>query len=168
MPVTSFSSVSVGCPQPISHWKVGPFSLEPSCSHPNSFCPWWSFLPLNSQTSQSVEWSSISCPPHHSWGHNIPPSFTLAGSQDPADGGHLVSPLHMNFQLANFQRCERAFHRRQVWVKVQLALRLLLLPTLQLYHLPPLLRLPVSNSSCLFTRCQPPCASCCAVQGTIL
>ena len=37
--VTSFSSVSVGCPLPISHWKAGPFSSEPSCSQPNSFCP---------------------------------------------------------------------------------------------------------------------------------
>ncbi|XP_060005064.1 uncharacterized protein LOC132520324 [Lagenorhynchus albirostris] len=43
------------------------------------------------------------------------------------------------------------------------ALRLLLLTTLQLYHLPPPLPPPVSNSSCLFTRCQPLDASCCSV-----
>ena len=34
---------------------------------------------------------------------------------------------------------------------------------LQLYHLPPPLPPPVSNSSCLFTRCQPLYASCCTV-----
>ena len=39
--------------------------------------------------------------------------------------------------------------------------RLLLLTILQLYRLPPPLPPPVSNSSCLFTRCQPLCASCC-------
>ena len=37
--ITSFSSVSVGCPLPTSHWKAGPFSSEPRCSQPNSFCP---------------------------------------------------------------------------------------------------------------------------------
>ena len=74
-----------------------------------------------------------------------------------------VSPLHTNFQVANFQRCERAFHQRPAWVKLQLALRLLLLTILQLYHLPPPLPPPVSNSSCLFTRCQPLYASCCTV-----
>ena len=44
-------------------------------------------------------------------------------------------------------------------MKRQLALRLLLLTILQLQRLPP----PVSNSSCLFARCQPLCASCCTV-----
>ena len=34
---------------------------------------------------------------------------------------------------------------------------------LQLYHLPPPLPPPVSNSSCLFTQCQPLDASCCTV-----
>ena len=71
------------------------------------------------------------------------------------------NPLHMNLQVVNFQRCEHVFHRCQVWVKLQLAIHLLLLMILQLYHLPPLLCPPVSNSSCLFTRCQPLCASCC-------
>ena len=42
-----------------------------------------------------------------------------------------------------------------------LALRLLLLTALQLCHLPPPLPPPGSRSSCLFTRCQPLCASCC-------
>ena len=172
--ITSFSSVSVGCPLPTSHWKAGPFSSEPRCSQPNSFCPWWSFLPLNSQTSQSVEWSSISYPPHHSWGHNIPPSFTLADSWDLADGGHLatVSALHMNFQLANFQRCEHAFHQRQVWVKLQLALRLLLRPTFRsaISHLFSLLR-SVTLLSCSLdaSLCEPAIVLYdCAVQGTIL
>ena len=54
-------------------------------------------------------------------------------------------------------------HQCQAWVKLQLALRLLLLTILQLYHLPPLLPPPVSNSSCLFTRCQPLYTSCCTV-----
>ena len=43
-----------------------------------------------------------------------------------------------------------------MWVKWHLALHLLLLTMFQLYHLPP----PVSNFSCLFTRCQPLYASC--------
>ena len=44
-----------------------------------------------------------------------------------------------------------------VWATLQLALHLLLLTILQLYfpH-------PAIDSSCLFTRCQPPCAGCCA------
>ena len=45
----------------------------------------------------------------------------------------------------------------------EIALCLLFLTTLQLYHLPPPLPPPVSNSSCLFTRCQPLYASCCTV-----
>ena len=44
-------------------------------------------------------------------------------------------------------------------MKLRLALSLLLLAILQLRHLPP----PVTNSSCLFARCQPLCASCCPV-----
>ena len=47
-------------------------------------------------------------------------------------------------------------------MKLQLALRLLLLVALQLYHLPPLFPLD-SNSSCLFTRCHLLYASCCTV-----
>ena len=41
------------------------------------------------------------------------------------------------------------------------AFRLLLLMIFQLYHLLPLLHPPVSNSSCLFTWCQPLYAGCC-------
>ena len=48
-------------------------------------------------------------------------------------------------------------HQYQAWVKLQLALHLLLLTILQFYHLPPP---PVSNSSCLFTCCQPLYVSC--------
>ena len=40
---------------------------------------------------------------------------------------------------------------------------LLLLTKLQLYHLPPPLPPPVSNSSCLFIQCQPLFSSCCTV-----
>ena len=51
-------------------------------------------------------------------------------------------------------------HQRQVWVKSQLSLYLLLLMTLQLYRLlPPL----VSNSSYLFMWCQPLYASSCTI-----
>ena len=80
--------------------------------------------------------------------------------------------LNMNLQVENFQRWECASGpskepelvlSNQVWVKLQLSLHLLLLLILQLYHLPPLLSPPVSNSSCLFTWCQPLYASCCTV-----
>ena len=66
-----------------------------------------------------------------------------------------VSPLHTNLQVTKFQRCQRAFHQCLAWVKLHLALCLLLLMIHQFYHLPSPLPLPVSNSSCLFTQCQP-------------
>ena len=66
----------------------------------------------------------------------------------------------MNLQVVSFQRRKYTFHQHQEWVKLQLALRILLLMILQLYHLSPPLPTPVSNSSCLFTRCQPLYASC--------
>ena len=50
----------------------------------------------------------------------------------------------------------------QVWMKLQFAIYLLLLMIVQLYLLPPPLP-PVSNSSGLFTQCQPLCASCCTI-----
>ena len=83
---------------------------------------------------------------------------------------YIVSPLPTNLIVANFQRCECALvparnqnlcHQRHAWVKLQLALSFLLLMILQLYHIPPPLPPPVSNSSCLFTQCQPLYASCC-------
>ena len=52
-------------------------------------------------------------------------------------------------------------HRHQVWVNWQLALHFLLLTILQLHHLSAPLPPLVSNSSCLVTRCQPLCATCC-------
>ena len=61
----------------------------------------------------------------------------------------------------NPARNQNLCHQHQAWVKLQLALRLLLPTILQLYHLPPPLPPPVSSSSYLFTRCQPLCASCC-------
>ena len=48
-------------------------------------------------------------------------------------------------------------------VKLQLAFCLLLLMILHLNHLSRPLSLPVCNSSCLFTRCQPLYANCCTV-----
>ena len=51
-------------------------------------------------------------------------------------------------------------HEHQAWVKLQLALHLLLLTILQLYHFPPPPLPPISNSSCLFTWCQLLYASC--------
>lgn len=43
-----------------------------------------------------------------------------------------VSPLHKNLQVVNLQRCKYAFHQCQVWVKLQLALHLLLLTSFTL------------------------------------
>ena len=70
-------------------------------------------------------------------------------------------PIH-KLSIANFQRCEHVSgsrkilcHQGQAWMKSQLTLCLLLLMTLQLYHLAPPIPPPVSNSSCLFTWCQP-------------
>ena len=57
--------------------------------------------------------------------------------------------------------CQSLCHQRQVWVKLQLALHLLLLLTLQLCRLPPPLPPPIRNSSCLVTWYQPLYASCC-------
>ena len=74
-----------------------------------------------------------------------------------------VSPLPRNLQVVTSQRCERVFHQCCAWVKLQLALHLLLLTILQLNHLPPLLPPTVCNSSCLFTQCPPQYASCCTV-----
>ena len=68
----------------------------------------------------------------------------------------------MNLQFANFQRCKHAVHQHQA-VNLQLALCLLLLMILQLYHLPPPLSPTVNNSLCLLTRCQHLYASCCTV-----
>ena len=63
----------------------------------------------------------------------------------------------------NPARNQNLCHQRQVCVKLQLALHLLLLTILQLYHLPPLLPPPVSNSSCLFTQYQPLYVNFCTV-----
>ena len=63
----------------------------------------------------------------------------------------------------NPARNQNPCHQHQVWVTLQLALQLLVLMTLQLYHLPPPFSPPISNSSCLFTWCQPLDASCCIV-----
>ena len=81
-----------------------------------------------------------------------------------------VSPLHSHLQLWNFKdvnkhlvpaRDQNLCHPRQARVKLKLVLCLLLLTILRLYHISPLLFPPVSNSSCLFTWCQPMCANWC-------
>ena len=64
-----------------------------------------------------------------------------------------ISPCIWTFKFQIFKDAKHAFHQYQAWVKLQLALCLLLLMTLQLYHLPPPLY-SVSNSSGLFTQCQ--------------
>ena len=64
-------------------------------------------------------------------------------------GHDTISPLSRNLQVVNSQRCERVF--RQCCCRP--------FSSTISTPLPP----PVSNSSCLFTRCQPPYASCCAV-----
>ena len=79
-----------------------------------------------------------------------------------------VSLLHMNLHGTSFQRQEHVFHRSQAWEKLQLALCLLLLTVLRLYHLPPPLPPPVGNSSCLFTRCQTLYASIVLYYSTVL
>ena len=75
--------------------------------------------------------------------------------------GAAGGPLHTNLQAVNFERCKCAFHQRQAWVKLHLALRLLLLVILQPYHLPTSSPSFISNSSCLFARCQPLWSCCC-------
>ena len=60
----------------------------------------------------------------------------------------------------NAARNQNLCHQHEIWLKLQLAFCLLLLAILQLYHLPPSLPFPVSNTSCLFTRCLPLYASC--------
>ena len=68
-----------------------------------------------------------------------------------------------NPHVENIQRLELTFHRQQEWVKLQLALHLLLLRIIQFYHFPPPLPPPGSNSSCLFTGSQSLCANYCIV-----
>ena len=79
------------------------------------------------------------------------------------------SPTHEP-SVVKIQRCGHASgsrkdqnlcHRRQARVKLQLALSLLVLTILHLYHFPPPLSPPVTNSSSLFTHCQPMYAGCC-------
>ena len=83
-----------------------------------------------------------------------------------------VSPLHTKLQVWTFKdvniclilaRNQNLCHQHQTWVTLQLAFHLLLLTILQLYHLPPSLSPPISNSSCLFTRHQSLYASWCTV-----
>ena len=71
--------------------------------------------------------------------------------------GHFFQKAGRTEPTKNQNLCQQC----QVWVERRLAHRLLLVMTLQLYHLLPLLHPPVSNSSCLFTWCQPLYAGCC-------
>ena len=88
-----------------------------------------------------------------------------------------VTPLLQSFKLRTFKdvsvrlvpaRNPNLYHLQRAWVKSQLALRLLLLMIFQLYHLSLPLSLPVSNSSCLLTGCQPGYASCCPLLFKVL
>jgi len=63
----------------------------------------------------------------------------------------------------NPSRKQSLFHQHQVWVTLQLALPLLLVMILQLYHFSPPLPPPIRISSCLLTQWQPLYASCCIV-----
>ena len=100
---------------------------------------------------------------------------------------YTVSCLHMNLQVADFQRCHCAttqtsldpVFRRADRIEsskepepvpstsnmsdIALVLCLRLLMIFQLYHLPLSLPPPISNSSCLFTQGQPLYASCCTI-----
>ena len=89
----------------------------------------------------------------------------LLAEEEPLFPGGTVSPYIRTFKLQTFKDANVHLHVQwcQAWVKLHLALHLLLLMILQLYHLPPPLPSPVSNSSCLFTRCQPLYASCCTI-----
>ena len=94
------------------------------------------------------------------WYRYLVPLISITCSLVPVLQKHTVSPLHTNFKLWIFSNANVHSHVRLLkgWVKLQLAL--LLLSVLQLCHLsPPLLPL-VSNSSCLFTQCQPLYAGC--------
>ena len=57
-------------------------------------------------------------------------------------------------------RNQNLCHPHQAWVKLQLPLHL---GADASSALPSPLSPPISKSSCLFTQCQPPCASCCTV-----
>ena len=69
--------------------------------------PWkWGLLTISQCLLCLLTWSK---PYHLSWLWNT------------------VSPLHAKLQVADLQRCEQGFHQCQAWVKLQLALHLLLL-----------------------------------------
>ena len=78
----------------------------------------------------------------------------------------IVNLLRTSHQVVNLQRCKHAFYQCQEWL--QLSLHLLRMRILLLYHLALPLPPTVSNSSCLFTRCQLLYASCCTVLFKIL
>ena len=124
---------------------------------------------------------SRECPPQPSILHfNVSQScyrLDLSGFLQSCEVFMLIASLNSHkrlkqyitkLQVANFQSCEHAVHQSQVWVKSQLALWLLLLMIIQLYHVPPSLPPPVSNSSGLFTQCQSLYANCCTVLFKVL
>ena len=117
--------------------------------------------------NESALWrSSLCCSSRNGHiGHTADGMCSIHPDRDPypATTHHTGSPLHTNLQVLNFERCKCVFHQHQAWVKLQLALPLLLLMILQLCHLPPPLPPPVSDSSCLFTPCQPLYDSCTAL-----
>ena len=137
----------------------------PSAWLPSSWDMMFFPLDLNRNISSSLIMSLLG----RDWSYNIgSPSSHAFGL-----GWKLQwVPYIRTFKLQTFKdanvhlvpaRSQNLCHQGQAWVKLQLALHLLLLTILQLCHLLPPLPPPVSNSSCLFTRCQPPYASCCTV-----
>ena len=126
------------------------------------FYPFWSFLCwilIDFKSFSSLN-SSLAFPLLNSVCTLIPPTHIYS-----------KSPTYelSSSELSKMWTCVPS---TSTWVKWQFALRLLLLTILQLCQLPPSLPPPVSHSSCLFTCCQPLCASYCTIllyfQGTAL
>ena len=94
--------------------------------------------------------------------YQAPPSMGFS-RQEYWSGVPLPSPLvehsstlsYIKPRMSRSKRVDRIETSKEsetaISVTLQLALHLLLLMTLQLYHLPPLLPSPSRNSSCLFT-----------------
>ena len=140
------------------------FSLTHTHTLLTQYCyPFWSFLCWllkDCKSFSSLNSLFYSFPLLHSVCTLIPPTHIYNKSP--------TCELSSS-QLSKMWTCVPSM---SAWAKWPLALRLLMLMILQLCHHPPPLTSSVRNSSCLFTRCQPPCATCCTIllyfQGTAL